>query len=224
MSKYLKLPVAILVVFILVGMSSAGVHSDDSAPFVLNTFDFTSSAVTSSPFLLNTTDIATNSIGQSVSGSFLLNTGGEIPNWGTVSGYVTNAITSNPVPNAVISLTGGYSDNSDGTGYYEISHVPPGIGYIAVCSAGGLQMEEATGIEVTRGNNTTVNFALQPLLVDVMLDNLTPDPNPPVSEIMAGGTLHRHYLIRETNPPHAPVANVPVKLKPAPISTAIRKE
>lgn len=65
---------------------------------------------------------------------------------------------------------------------------------------------------MTAGEITTINFSLEPLAVEVVLDYLSPNPNPDISEVMVGGTLYRHYLIRDENPPFSPVANIPVKL------------
>ncbi|NQS98809.1 MAG: hypothetical protein HQ591_10165 [candidate division Zixibacteria bacterium] len=77
MKKYFSIHLLLL---IITSVSFAGVYSSNSAPFLLNTFDFGTGAGTASPFLLNTFDIATTTIDDDPSPSFVLDTGGELPN------------------------------------------------------------------------------------------------------------------------------------------------
>ena len=213
MFKSIRILIALLITVIYFPLLIAGVYSSNSAPFILDTFDFGTDAGTASPFLLNTFDIATTTLADNASGTFILDTGGSsVVTTGTVSGYITNSVTGNPAPNAVVTVWGGYSDNSDGTGYYNVLAIPPGTGYIVTCTAGGYQIAQETDIQVTAGNTTSISFALEPIDVDITLDYLFPDPNPVISEVMVGGTLYRHYLIREETSPYNPVASVPVKL------------
>lgn len=205
-----------IIVILLITLSStvfAGVYSSTSAPFVLNTFSFGSDAATSSAFLLNTFDIATTTIGDEESPGFILDTGGQqVLTTGTIAGYVTSAATGNTIPNATITVWGGMTDNADGNGYYEINNIAPGLGYIVTCSACGYGVNVQYNIQVLAGSNTNINFSLQPIVQNVELVNLSPNPNPVISEVMDGGKLYRYYLIRCENVPYSPASNVPVKL------------
>lgn len=88
---------------------------------------------------------------------------------GTLEGYVTETVSGNPIPGALIQFISiPFSTMSNVAGFYEIDDVPPGT-YNIQCSKPGYEMQTAT-VNITEGNTTYFNFQLQYL-------NLTPPEN-----------------------------------------------
>lgn len=84
------------------------------------------------------------------------------PDPGTISGQVTDALTSAPIQDAQIevfkdSILVGFA-NSDSNGNYTIPDLAPG-NYIVVASSTNYN-SQAVGAAVTSNNTTTLNFAL----------------------------------------------------------------
>jgi hypothetical protein len=83
---------------------------------------------------------------------------------GTLSGTVTDASNNNPLADATVDVSSGGqsfgSTTTDANGNYSID-LPVGT-YDATYSAFGYGTDNETGIQITDGNTTTVNAALQP--------------------------------------------------------------
>jgi Carboxypeptidase regulatory-like domain/Kelch motif len=83
---------------------------------------------------------------------------------GTLSGTVTNAGDSSPIAGATVDVSqGGQSFGStttDGSGHYSID-LPVGTYDVAV-SAFGFASSDNPGVQITDGNTTTLDVALQP--------------------------------------------------------------
>jgi hypothetical protein len=79
---------------------------------------------------------------------------------GTVSGHVTDT-NSNPIA-ATVEIVGiGFSDTADpATGYYEIANVPVGTHSVRA-SLPGYSSDVETGVVVTNGTTSTVDFQLE---------------------------------------------------------------
>ncbi len=84
---------------------------------------------------------------------------------GTISGTVTDAITTNPIEGANVSVFSGQtliaSALTDVSGNYTIPDLEPGQ-YNVIASAGANYQIASLGATVVGGMTTTVNFALQP--------------------------------------------------------------
>jgi|GEM_PF-633534 len=88
---------------------------------------------------------------------------------GTISGYVTDAATSDSVAGASVQASGPggtYSDpnGSSTSGFYEITGVTPGT-YTVTASANGYLPTSIPNLTVTAGQTTTQNIALTPLTI-----------------------------------------------------------
>ncbi len=82
---------------------------------------------------------------------------------GTITGQVTDASTSNPIPNARVEIVDiGYVTYTDSSGTYTFASVPVGT-YDMSVTAFGYDPASATGVTVTTGSTTTQDFALNPL-------------------------------------------------------------
>lgn len=85
------------------------------------------------------------------------------PNPGSITGQVTDALTSNPIQDAQIgvyldSTLIGF-DNTDSNGNYTVSDLAPG--YYAVVASSGNYSSQAIGASVASNAATLVNFALE---------------------------------------------------------------
>lgn len=83
---------------------------------------------------------------------------------GDVTGIVTDS-TASPVPNAAVTLTNADTNVADKSitradGSYRFAFVPPGT-YTLSVSAPGFARQERTGVVVTAGQPTGINFELQ---------------------------------------------------------------
>jgi subtilisin-like proprotein convertase family protein len=77
---------------------------------------------------------------------------------GTISGTVTNCQTGLPIPNAFVSISGGYSRGTDGAGTYS-AVVAPGT-YNASVTGFGYDTASTTGLVVANGGAVTFNACL----------------------------------------------------------------
>jgi hypothetical protein len=84
------------------------------------------------------------------------------PTTGTLEGTVTDASTSNPISGATVTIVGGASTTTDGSGFYQFTNVAQGT-YDVTASATGYDPSTANGVTVTAGNTTIQNFALTPV-------------------------------------------------------------
>jgi hypothetical protein len=89
-----------------------------------------------------------------------IGTGG--PTTGTLEGTVTDASTTNPISGATVTIVGGASTTTDGSGFYQFTNVAQGT-YDVTASATGYDPSTANGVTVTAGNTTIQNFALTPV-------------------------------------------------------------
>jgi len=83
---------------------------------------------------------------------------------GTIAGYVKDAVTNAPIPNAAVwTYVGGalVSNYTDAAGYYELN-VPSG-NYTVYAWKPGYAQANVTGVIVIPSQTTWVNFSLQPI-------------------------------------------------------------
>lgn len=82
------------------------------------------------------------------------------PSFGHVDGYVYRYGTSDPIPNALVTI-GTKTDYTDANGYYKISNLVVGT-YSVVCTTPGMFYfgTTTTGVGVTLNNTTRQNFYL----------------------------------------------------------------
>ncbi len=104
-----------------------------------------------------------------------------VPNGGTISGIVTNSMTSMPIADASVYIfqnkTLIASQTTNGSGVYTVSNLSPGS-YIVLATASGFQ-EQVEGALVSVGMTTTVDFALQLIFGTIsgqVTDALTANP------------------------------------------------
>ena len=83
------------------------------------------------------------------------------PTTGTLQGTVTDANTSSLISGATVTIVGGASTTTNGSGFYQFTNVTPNT-YSVTASASGYNPSTANGVAVTAGNTTTQNFALTP--------------------------------------------------------------
>jgi len=95
----------------------------------------------------------------------------------TVEGFVTDAVTNEPLEGAFVSI-GGYSDLTDANGAYEIFAIPVGT-YSASVSLDGYQPFVGAGYIITQGINE-YDFTLQPDDLEAEIIIHTEPVNPPV--------------------------------------------
>ncbi|MDP8314998.1 MAG: T9SS type A sorting domain-containing protein [Candidatus Celaenobacter antarcticus] len=124
---------------------------------------------------------------------------GNSNNSGIIIGTIIDLYSSNPIENAVVVTTGNYqSQPTNYHGEYIIYSIPFGYGYHLFAYAPGYGLNEITGIDVTEQNPiVTVDITLSPVVSDYEIIGIDPNPNPTISTIMEGGTVHRYYLIRD---------------------------
>ncbi|MCF8457835.1 MAG: carboxypeptidase regulatory-like domain-containing protein [Bacteroidales bacterium] len=147
-----------------------------------------------------------NTMGEYITGYsnlFVLNTMGLINPWASITGTVTNANTGLSIPNAHLYIypnslsINTYSATSTGT--FNIS-LPFGYGYSLTFYANGYYSQTVSGIHLTANNPSQIlNIELVPHSASFNIANVLPNPNPTVSEVIEGGTLHRYYLVKEPN-------------------------
>lgn len=105
------------------------------------------------------------------------------PNPGTLSGTVTNSVTTDPIAGAKVSVYEGMvlitTVLTDGSGNYLVSGLLPGT-YNVLAEATDFQEEVKTAV-ITSNSNTVVDFALDPLpgtISGTVTDANTTDPIP----------------------------------------------
>jgi hypothetical protein len=84
---------------------------------------------------------------------------------GTIKGKVTNVSSALPISSATVSA-GGQSSVTDVNGNYTIS-IAPGT-YTVTATAAGYNAASTSGIAVTSGATTVQNFALTPIVVQIV--------------------------------------------------------
>jgi hypothetical protein len=109
---------------------------------------------------------------------------------GVLNGTVMNVVTGNPVPNATVIASNGFSRTTGGSGVYNIDPMAPDTVTLTV-SAPNYATATAPDVTVTIGNTTTQDVQLVPLTTlvagsgtvsaDNCNENLTLDPNETVT-------------------------------------------
>ncbi|NLX21526.1 MAG: CHAP domain-containing protein [Phycisphaerae bacterium] len=79
---------------------------------------------------------------------------------GDLTGTVTNASTSAPIPGAAVTLSGVGNTTTNGSGVYTFNSVAGGSYTVSVSATG--YNPASDGVTITGGNTTTKNFALTP--------------------------------------------------------------
>ena len=92
-------------------------------------------------------------------GSFALPGCGGGPTTGTLQGTVTDSSTSAAISGATVTIVGGASTTTNGSGFYQFTNVNPGT-YSVTAAKTGYNTGTNTGVVITAGNTTTSNFAL----------------------------------------------------------------
>ena len=106
------------------------------------------------------------------------------PRPGTISGTVTDAVTSSPIAGATVSYSGGTTTTA-ANGTYTFSNVVPGT-YAVTASAAGYSAATANGVVVTAGNTATGNVALTPLAFRPTV-TITPPMSPTTVPVLSYG-------------------------------------
>lgn len=83
------------------------------------------------------------------------------PTTGSIAGHVTDSGTAAAISGATVSISGGSSTTTDGTGAYAFSGLSP-AGYSVTASKSGYTTSAPANVNVTAGNTSTQNFALVP--------------------------------------------------------------
>jgi len=101
------------------------------------------------------------------------------PSGGVITGSVVDALTTLPIVGATVSTdTGGYSETTDATGFYQIVNVAAG-GYLVTASATGYD-SSSQPVTVGEGAVVAANFALAPTITTTPTPTgspvLTPTP------------------------------------------------
>jgi subtilisin-like proprotein convertase family protein len=104
---------------------------------------------------------------------------------GVLNGTVTSAATGNPINNATVVASNGFSRSSNASGFYNVDPIAPATVTLTV-RAPGFAAATVPGVVVTLGNTTTQNVQLTPLnnivsgassvAADGCNSNLTLDP------------------------------------------------
>jgi hypothetical protein len=94
--------------------------------------------------------------------SFTLPDCGGVPATGGIAGRVTDSTTSAGLSGATVSISGGTSTTTDGTGNYAFSGLAPAT-YSLTASRTGYTTSAPTSAVVTAGSTTTTDFVLVPV-------------------------------------------------------------
>ena len=145
-----------------------------------------------------------NAMGEYVTGYsnlFALNTNNVQPTWGTISGTITDANTGAVLSSANLVLTSGQFGTNPVSaftvGNYEIN-TQFGYGYNLTVYANGYSPQTIEGINLTSANpNVVLNIQLESYFANLTVSSIVPDPNPLISTVFQGGTLHRYYELLE---------------------------
>ncbi len=101
------------------------------------------------------------------------------------------------IPNALVKLIGKKERNvySKSDGSYYISNVYPGYGYTLHTFAPLHHDTAYENIEIQRDTTRRIDIHLRKWTIDYLVDTITFNVNPDISEIQARGTAHRYYKI-----------------------------
>ncbi|MDX8339286.1 cohesin domain-containing protein [Draconibacterium sp. IB214405] len=128
-----------------------------------------------------------------------------------IRGKITNSATGLPIDGVIVKALNYESSPSDAEGYYELK-VAYGYGYELMVMSGSYEPVTISGIHVPESNpEKTVDIQLTPVPIEYTVQDLMPDPNPDVSTVVQGGTLHRYYQVIN-NYNGNPLSLVPVEV------------
>jgi hypothetical protein len=115
---------------------------------------------------------------------------------GLITGVVRNANTFQSISNALISVKDlGFNTHSDSIGRFQLM-VPIGSGYNLEISADGYLQKEINNVIVTAQGNVLGTINLLPLPEQEFdLMELSPNPNPQISEVETDGASIRYYKV-----------------------------
>jgi hypothetical protein len=126
---------------------------------------------------------------------------------GTISGTITNCSTAAPIPNAQVSIDGGYNRATDGAGTYS-AIVNPAT-YNASVTAIGYDTASTTGLVVSNGGNATFSACLNGVAPEITvagngaIDIVDGDVTPSIADgtdfgiaNTAGGTVVHTFTIQ----------------------------
>jgi hypothetical protein len=164
------------------------------------TYDVTASASGYDPSTANGVSVTA---GNTTTQDFALTASG--PTTGTLQGTVRDASTTNPISGATVTIAGGGSTTTDGSGFYQFTNVAQGT-YDVTASAAGYNSSTSNGVTVTAGNTTTQNFALTPVTSGGTIH---------VGALSGSSTVRRNnwsatVVITVHDSSHSPVPNVTV--------------
>jgi hypothetical protein len=110
---------------------------------------------------------------------------------GRLTGTITDAATSNPIPGLIISA-GGAQAITTGDGNFLIEGLPPGTHNLVAYSPDGAYRTFQHGAVVAKESNTEAAIQLQPAKkVDVTFILNVPENTPPIVPIRIAGNLHQ---------------------------------
>lgn len=81
---------------------------------------------------------------------------------GFVSGRVTDAVTGQPIPGAVVTITGGHHASTDLQGFYRILDVPAGDAKVTYAESEGYLAVRTANVSVSVASSVSVDFELLP--------------------------------------------------------------
>lgn len=95
---------------------------------------------------------------------------------GTLTGFVTDAKTDEPLPGATVKLEGTtMGAATDSSGYYRIRNIPPKT-YTLTVSFVGYQSVSKYNVVVRSGGNPDINVQLSPAVAELGAISVAPDP------------------------------------------------
>lgn len=126
------------------------------------------------------------------------------PESGSISGKVTNSVTTNPIPNATVEVLNGpiliASALTDPSGNYSIPNLEQNT-YTVMAKASGFS-QKSQSITVNANQTTTANFALDPTpgtIAGTVTDALTTNPIPSATVRIFQGTTFIAFDLTDVN-------------------------
>ena len=118
---------------------------------------------------------------------------------------------------AVVSTQLGDTTITNVLGEYRLNDTPAAWGYELTAGASGFFSKTTTDVVVTADSTTHVDFGLEWVgFASARIDTLIPNPNPLVSLVEQGGTVHRHYAVYDSAT-GVPLAGVTVRVESGPL-------
>ncbi len=126
-----------------------------------------------------------------------------------ISGIISDSETGLPIQGAIVSTLNYESLPSSADGEYYLL-LPVGYGYQLTISAKNYETVYKSNINITHSEPVSiVNVSLTSLPSEAVLTTMHPNPNPEISKVQLGGSIHRYYKIvnhiNENPLPHIPL-------------------